>query len=94
MSETGSSEFLVRRLDSLQNNVSAVSRRMVSLESNLSNRMAALEARLADLEGRADRLIERISALETSVNCLILLIERSAKPKARANPDFVPTGYP
>ena len=33
----------------------------------------------ADWEGRADQLVDRISALETKVNCLILLVERIAK---------------
>jgi hypothetical protein len=41
--------------------------------------MGALEARMAELEDRADRLVERISALETGVNSLILLVERIAK---------------
>jgi hypothetical protein len=41
--------------------------------------MGALEARMAGLEDRADQLVDRISALETSVNSLILLVERIAK---------------
>ena len=38
MGETASPELLLRRLDSLQNNVSGVNRRLVTLESNLANR--------------------------------------------------------
>ena len=45
---------------------------MITLENNLSDW-------LAGLEGRADQLVDRISALETKVNCLILLVERIAK---------------
>jgi len=44
---------------------------LITLENNLSDR-------LAGLEGRADQLVDRISALETKVNCLILLVERIA----------------
>ena len=76
MSETATLESIWRRLDGLQNNVSGVNRRMITLESTLSDRMAALETRLAGLEECADQLSDRISALETSVNSLILLIER------------------
>ena len=79
MSETISPEFIGRRLDGVQNNVSGVNRRMITLENTLSDRMMALDIRLAGLEERADRLVERIRALETSVNCLILLVERIAK---------------
>jgi hypothetical protein len=79
MNETGSPEFIARRLDSLQNNVSGVTRRMITLENNLSDRLGTLDARLAGLEGRAEKLADRISALETNVNCLILLVERIAK---------------
>jgi uncharacterized coiled-coil protein SlyX len=78
MSETATLESIWRRLDGLQNNVSGVNRRMITLESTLSDRMAALETRLAGLEVCADQLSDRISALETSVNSLILLIERIA----------------
>jgi hypothetical protein len=66
-------------VDSLQNNVSGVTRRMITLENNLADRLGTLEARLAGLEGRTDPLADRISALETNVNCLILLVERIAK---------------
>ena len=52
---------------------------MITLENTLSARMEALEVRLAGLEECADQLLDRISALETSVNALILLIERVAK---------------
>ena len=79
MSETISPEFIGRRLDGVQNNVSGVNRRMITLENTLSDRMMALDIRLAGLEERADQLVERIRALETSVNCLILLVERIAK---------------
>ena len=78
MSETATLESIWRRLDGLQNTVSGVNRRMITLESTLSDRMAALETRLAGLEECADQLSDRISALETSVNSLILLIERIA----------------
>jgi hypothetical protein len=79
MSETVSSEFIGRRLDGVQNNVSGVNRRMITLENTLSDRMMALEARLAGLEDRTDQLVDRLRALETGVNCLILLIEQVAK---------------
>jgi hypothetical protein len=79
MSETISPEFIGRRLDGLQNNVSGVNRRMIALESTLSERMMALEARLAGLEDRTDQLVDRLRALETGVNSLILLVERVAK---------------
>jgi hypothetical protein len=79
MSETVSSEFIGRRLDGLQNCVSGVTRRMVTLESNLTNGMEVLAAELAGLEARIDQLAGRISGLETSVNSLILLVERVAK---------------
>ena len=79
MSETGSSEYIGRRLDGLQNSVSSVTRRMVTLESNLTNGMETLAAELAGLAARVDQLAGRISTLETSVNCLILLVERIAQ---------------
>jgi hypothetical protein len=79
MNETVSAESIGRRLDGLQNNVSGLNRRMVTLESNLIDRVGALGARMAGLEDRADQLVDRISALETSVNSLILLVERIAK---------------
>ena len=79
MSETVSAESIGRRLDGLQNNGSGLNRRMITLESNLINRVGAVEARMAGLEDCADQLVDRISALETSVNSLILLVERIAK---------------
>ena len=72
-------EPITRRLDGLQNNVSGLNRRMIMLESNLIDRVGALEARMAELEKCTERLADHISALETGVNCLILLIERIAK---------------
>jgi hypothetical protein len=39
----------------------------------------AIAAELAGLQARVDQLAGRISALETSVNCLILLVERIAQ---------------
>ena len=71
MSETGSSEYLGRRLDGLQNSVSGVTRRMVTLESNLTNGTEKIAAELAGLGARVDQLASRIN-----VNCLILLVER------------------
>jgi hypothetical protein len=68
MSETVSAEFIGRRLDGLQNNLSGLNRRMVTLESNLIDRVGMPEARMAGLEDRADQLVDRISALETSVD--------------------------
>jgi uncharacterized coiled-coil protein SlyX len=79
MSETVSLESVARRLDGLQNNVSGVNRRLISLESSLTERMAALEARTAAQEGSVDHLTDRIRALETGVNSLILLVQRIAK---------------
>ena len=79
MSETVSLESIARRLDGLQNNVSGVNRRMITLENTLAQRMAALEFRLAGLEEGANQLSDRISALETGVNSLILLVERIAR---------------
>jgi hypothetical protein len=84
MGETVSLESIARRLDGLQNNVSGLNRRMIMLEGNLIDRVGALEARMAELEGGANRLADRISALETGVNCLILLIERIAKAQGLA----------
>jgi hypothetical protein len=52
MSETTSLETIERRLDGLQNNVSGVNRRLITLESSLTDRMGALEARMAELGGR------------------------------------------
>ena len=52
MSETISLETIGRRLDSLQNNVSGVNRRLVTLESSLADRVGVLEARMAGLEDR------------------------------------------
>jgi hypothetical protein len=63
-----SAEFIGRRLDGLQNNLSGLNRRMVTLESNLIDRVGMPEARMAGLEDRADQLVDRISALETSVD--------------------------
>lgn len=80
MNETGSPEFIARRLDGLQNNITGLSRRMITLEASLNDRFGAVEARMAGLENCVDQLVERISALETRVNCLILLVERIAKP--------------
>lgn len=79
MSETVSLESVARRLDGLQNNVSGVNRRLISLETSLTERMGALEARTAALEDCIDQLAERIGALETGMNSLILLIQRIAK---------------
>ena len=72
MSETATLESIVRRLDGLQNNVSGLNRRMITLESNLSDRVAALEARMAGLEDRADELVNRIGALATGLNSLVV----------------------
>jgi hypothetical protein len=55
MSET--LEAIGRRLDSLQNNVSAMNRRLITLENNLADRMGALKARAED---RADQVLDRI----------------------------------
>src|SRR6476646_5045461 len=79
MSETAILESIGRRLDGLQNNVSGLNRRMIMLEGNLIDRVGALEARLAELEKCTERLADHISALETGVHCLILLIEQIAK---------------
>jgi hypothetical protein len=81
MSETISPEVIGRRLDSLQNNVAGVNRRMIALETTLNERLGAVEARIAGLEDCVDQLAERISALETKANSLILLVERIAGPK-------------
>jgi hypothetical protein len=79
MSETATLESIGRRLDGLQNNVSGLNRRMITLESNLIDRVGALEAKMAELEDRTDQLVARIGALATSLNSLILLVERIAK---------------
>ena len=83
MSETLFPESIARRLDGLQNSVSSANRRMVTLESNLAQGTEAIAAELAGLDARVDQLAGRISALETSVNCLILLVERIAKSQSR-----------
>ena len=80
MSEAISPEFIGRRLDSLQNNIAGVNRRMIALETGLNERLGAVESRVAELGDCVDQLTERIGALETSVNSLILLVERVAKP--------------
>ena len=46
---------------------------------NLIDRVGALEAKMAELEDRTDQLVARIGALATSLNSLILLVERIAK---------------
>jgi hypothetical protein len=79
VTETLSPESIWRRLDGLQNSVSGMTRRLVMLESNLAHGTEAIATELAGLEARVDQLAGRISALETSVNCLILLVERIAK---------------
>ena len=79
VSETLSPDSIARRLDGLQNSVSSVTRRMVTLESNLTNGTEKIATELAGLEAFVDQLAGRISTLETSVNCLILLVERIAK---------------
>ena len=84
MSETATLEFIRRRLDGLQNNVSGLNRRMITLESNLIDRVGALEARMAELEDCVDNLAERIGMLETGVNSLVLLVERIAKAQGLA----------
>ena len=81
MSETISAEVIERRLDGLQNNVAALNRRMIALETTLHERFGAVEARIVGLEDCVDQLAERISALATRVNSLILLVERIAGPK-------------
>ena len=43
-----------------------------------------IAAELAGLEACVDKLAGRISALETSVNCVILLVERVAKSQRPA----------
>ena len=83
VSETLFPESIARRLDGLQNSLSSVTRRMVTLDSNLAHGTEAIAAELAGLEARVDQLAGRISALETSVNCLILLVERIAKSQPR-----------
>ncbi len=86
MSETVSLESLARRLDSLQNNVSGVNRRLITFESNLTDRVGALEVGMAGLEDRIDRLADRIRALETGVTGLILLVQRIAKAQGLEEP--------
>lgn len=67
-----------KRLDSIQNSVSAMNRRLITLENSLAERVGALEAS-AEAEDRADQVVDRMNALEISVNHLILLVERIAK---------------
>jgi hypothetical protein len=88
MSETVSLdlEAIGRRLDSLQNNVSGVNRRLIILESHLVERVGALEARMAGLEDRADELAECLRTLETGVNNLILLVQRIARAQGLRQP--------
>jgi hypothetical protein len=56
---------------------------MVTLESNLAHGTEAIAAEFAGLDARVDQLAGRISTLETSVSCLILLVERIAKSQCR-----------
>ena len=86
MGETVFLEPLVRRLDGLQNNVSALNRRLITLESSLANRVEALEARMAGLEARTEELADHIRALETGVTSLILQIERIVKAQGLKEP--------
>ena len=86
MGETVFLEPLVRRLDGLQNNVSAVNRRLITLESSLANRVEALEARMAGLEARTEELADHIRALEAGVTSLILQIERIVKAQGLKEP--------
>ena len=79
MSETISPEFIGRRLDSLQNNIAGVNRRMIALETALNDKLGAVQTRMAGLEECVDQLAERISVLETSVNSAILLIQSISK---------------
>jgi len=81
MSDTESPEFIARRLDSLQNNVAGVNRRMIALETTLNERLRAVEARIVGFQDCVDQLAERITALARKVNSLILLVERIAGPE-------------
>ena len=53
MSETLSPDSIARRLDGLQNSVSGMTRRMVTLESNLAHGTEKIMAELAGLPGRS-----------------------------------------
>jgi hypothetical protein len=53
VSETLSPESSARRLDGLQNSVSGMTRRMVTLESNLAHGTEKIMAELAGLPGRS-----------------------------------------
>jgi hypothetical protein len=53
---------------------------MVTLESNLAHGTEKIATELAGLEACVDQLAGRISTLETSVNCLILLVQRITPP--------------
>ena len=63
VSETLSPEPIARRLDGLQNSVSGVTRRMVTLESNLAHGTEAIADEVAGLQARVDQLAGRINAL-------------------------------
>jgi hypothetical protein len=77
-------------LDGLQNNLSGLNRRMVTLESNLIDRVGMPEARMAGLEDRADQLVDRISALETSVDLPSMKLDTGASCINPKTPDFLP----
>ena len=90
MSETATLESIRLLVDRLQNNVSGLNCRMITLETNLIDRVAALEARMTGLEDRANQLADRIGALATRVYSLVLLVERIAKEQGLAGESDAP----
>jgi predicted nucleic acid-binding Zn-ribbon protein len=88
MSATVSLEFIGHRLDSVQNDVADVRRRMVALAdrfgtvetriSGIEDRLSLVEKRQGILETRIDALVERISGLEAVSHRSLALLERVA----------------
>ncbi len=75
MSETGFLETIGRRLGSLQNNVSAVNRRLITLETNLADRAGAL-AQLATAEAAAELARRHAQEAQDRAEELRQVIER------------------
>lgn len=86
--ETVSWQFVGRRLDSVQNDVADVRRRMIALADRFGTietrfggmeaRMDSLERRQGTLEERIDAVVERQGKLEEIGAKTLLLVERLA----------------
>lgn len=85
MSETVSLEFIGRRLDSVQNDMADVRRRMVALVERfdrvagqideLTAEVRSIGRRPRNLEDRIDAVVNRLTGIETSNARIIMLLE-------------------